>query len=130
MSLRGLAPIAAGDAASRPRSATALPGQPVDDFRALLGESLGNAGGIKFSAHAMKRLESRGIGIGPGELAAIGQAVEKAAGKGSRESLVLGQDYAMLINVPSRTVITAFDTEQLKENVITNIDSAVFIPAR
>jgi hypothetical protein len=35
----------------------------------------------------------------------------------------------MVVNIPSRTVVTAFDQEQLRENVVTNIDSAVFVEA-
>lgn len=100
-------------------------GQP--SFRQLLDETLRTAGGVKFSAHAVKRLESRGIALGPKEVTALEDAVSRAAAKGSRDSLVLGPRYAMVVNVPSRTVITAFDQAGLSENVVTNIDSAVFV---
>jgi flagellar operon protein len=96
-------------------------------FRQLLDETLRTQGGVKFSAHALKRLESRGIALGAPEVNAVEQAVERAAAKGSRDSLLLGRDYAMVVNIPSRTVITALDKQQLSEQVVTNIDSAVWV---
>lgn len=96
-------------------------------FRALLDETLRTAGGVKFSAHAMRRLESRGISLGTAEVSAIEGAVDRAAAKGSRDSLVLSERFAIVVNVPSRTVVTAFDQQGLSENVVTNIDSAVFV---
>lgn len=109
-------------AQSRPGAA-----HPDVDFRQLLDETLRTAGGIKFSAHAVRRLESRAIRLGPADVSAIEDAVGRAAAKGSRDSLVLSADYAMVVNIPSRTVVTAFDQEQLQENVVTNIDSAVLL---
>lgn len=110
---------------------TALPQQPAAGaapaFRQFLDESLRTSSGMKFSAHALKRLESRGIALAPSDLAALEQAVSRAAAKGAKDSLLLAPQYAVLVNIPSRTVITAFDQSALNENVVTNIDSAVFI---
>ena len=53
--------------------------------------------------------------------------VEKAQRKGARESLVLLDDVALVISIKNKTVITAVDKEKLKENVFTNIDSAVIV---
>jgi len=53
--------------------------------------------------------------------------VSKAAAKGARESLILLDDKAFVVSVRNRTVITAVDGEHLKENVFTNIDSAVIV---
>jgi len=132
-------------------SETILPGQPIQpvrdvtprtpgapsaarqpaaadiSFRDLLDESLRTEGGIKFSAHALRRLESRGITLSPADLGAVEEAVSRAAAKGARDSLVLAPTFAMVVNVPSRTVITAFDQQALRENVVTNIDSALFM---
>ena len=52
------------------------------------------------------------------------QRLEK---KGARDSLVLMQDLALVVSVKNNTVITAVDGESLKENVFTNIDSAVIV---
>jgi flagellar operon protein len=110
-----------------PTAAVQPAGQEVA-FRQLLDEQLRTTGGVKFSAHAVKRLESRGITLSQPDVAAVEDAVNRASAKGCRDSLVLAPDYALVVNVPSRTVITAFDQQQLRENVVTNIDSAVFVP--
>lgn len=110
--------------------AAQLPGQLSSigpSFRDLLDASLRSPGGLKFSQHAMQRLESRGISLGAGEVSALEGAVQQAAAKGSRDSLVLGDKYALLVNVPSRTVVTALDQQALAEGVVTNIDSAVWL---
>jgi flagellar operon protein len=51
--------------------------------------------------------------------------VDRAEEKGARDSLVLLRDMAFIVSVSNRTVVTAMDGERLKENVFTNIDSAV-----
>jgi flagellar operon protein len=53
--------------------------------------------------------------------------IEKAAQKGAKESLVMIDDIALVVSVRNRTVITAVDQQHLKENVFTNIDSAVIV---
>jgi flagellar operon protein len=80
---------------------------------------------LKFSAHAQTRLQSRSIPFGPEEVARLEAAVGKAQAKGSRESLVLMDGVALVVSVKNRTVITAVDAASLKDNVFTNIDSAV-----
>lgn len=81
---------------------------------------------IKFSNHALKRLESRNIQLGEEEIAKIQDAVEKAESKGSRDSLILMNKTAFIVNIPNRTVVTAIEVENSNENVFTNIDSVVF----
>jgi flagellar operon protein len=88
-------------------------------------QSTGQAGGLKFSAHAQTRIQSRQIQLGPAEMERVQNAVQKAAGKGSKESLVLLDQTALVVSVPNRTVITVVDKDNLKQNVFTNIDSAV-----
>lgn len=85
------------------------------------------AGEIKFSAHAQQRMKTRGITLNAMEMDQIRSAVSKAAAKGARESLVLINNKALVVSVPNRTVITAVDEGSLKENVFTNIDSAVIL---
>jgi len=82
---------------------------------------------LKFSGHAQQRLASRNITLTNEEMQKIGDAVTRAAAKGARESLVLTDKAALVVSVPNRTVITAVDKSQLKENIFTNIDSAVIV---
>lgn len=80
---------------------------------------------LKFSAHAQTRIGSREIPLSGSELKKLESAVSKAEAKGARESLILMDDMAFIVSIRNRTVITAVNSDQLKENVFTNIDSAV-----
>jgi len=80
---------------------------------------------LRFSAHAQTRILAREIPVGPAELQRIEGAVQRAAARGARESLVLLDQAAFIVSVPNRTVITAVDKENLKDSVFTSIDSAV-----
>jgi len=83
---------------------------------------------VKFSQHALNRLEQRNIRLNAGQLDRLGTAVSQAARKGARKSLVLmDNQLAFVVSVRNRTVITALDGDSLKENLFTNIDSAIVI---
>ncbi|MFP5520358.1 MAG: TIGR02530 family flagellar biosynthesis protein [Bdellovibrionia bacterium] len=83
--------------------------------------------GVKFSNHAVERMKTRGINYSPDDLERLNQAVSKAAAKGSRDSLVLMNDSALIVSVKNNTVVTVMDKAALKENVFTNIDSTVVL---
>ncbi len=104
-----------------------LPAKGPSPFEELLKEKLGEQQGLKLSAHARTRIESRNIPFDSQRVEKLALAVEQAAGKGARESLILMDDAAFIVSVENRTVITAVDRESLKENVFTNIDSAVIV---
>jgi flagellar operon protein len=80
---------------------------------------------LKFSQHAQQRLEARDIKLTDAQIEQLQSAVAKADAKGARESLVLLQNIAFIVNVKNRTVVTAIDSEHLQQNVFTNIDSAI-----
>jgi flagellar operon protein len=119
-------PLIAG---AHPASRTAPP-PPSKPFASVLQGELKKAGGVRFSAHAQSRLESRQINLSAEELSQIDQAVAQAAAKGARESLLLLDRIALVVNVPNRTVITALTTSEAENNVFTNIDSAIVVPGR
>lgn len=81
---------------------------------------------IKFSNHALKRLETRNIQLSDTDIDKIQNAVEKAELKGSKNSLVMMEDTAFIVNVPNRTVVTTMPIKDENENIFTNIDSVVF----
>jgi flagellar operon protein len=83
--------------------------------------------GLKFSNHAVERMRSRGISFQPEDLQQIRSAVDRAAAKGSKDTLVLTKDSALIVSVKNNTVVTVMDKAALKENVFTNIDSTVVI---
>ena len=86
-----------------------------------------NAQGIKFSAHATQRLRERQIQFNPEMMAKMNEAITKADAKGVQDTLVLTDQAALIVSVPSRTVITAMDRNNLNGNIFTNIDGAVII---
>ena len=81
--------------------------------------------GLRFSAHAESRMVSRNIVLTPELMGKLEKAVAGAASKGARDSLIMTKQCAFIVNIPNRTVITAMDGESVKENIFTNIDSAV-----
>lgn len=80
---------------------------------------------LRFSAHAQERLRSREIQLDSAGVARLEQAVDRAGQKGARDSLVLMDDLALLVNVRNRVVVTAVPQSSAKDNVFTNIDSVV-----
>ncbi len=82
---------------------------------------------LRFSAHAMQRLESRNISLTSDDVQKMNAMADKAAAKGAKNSLFIVRDTAMVVSIKNRTVITAVDSESMKENVFTNIDSAAII---
>jgi flagellar operon protein len=112
---------APGGAAAR-KAAGAASGTSFANTLAQAGQA---TGGLQFSKHARDRIERRGIELDPATLGRLSQGVGRAAGKGSRDSLVLVDGTAFVVSVSNRTVITAVGAEHMKDNVFTNIDSAV-----
>ena len=96
---------------------------PGDSFESIFQKELEK---VKFSSHALKRLEERNIELSDSEMSKINTAVERAELKGSKDSLVMMNQTAFIVNIPNKTVITAMSIADSSENVFTNIDSVVF----
>ena len=95
-----------------------------NSFSSLLNEQIA---GVKFSQHALERMQSRKLNFSNDDLMKLNDAVEKIAQKGAKESLVYMNDVALVVSVTNKTVITAMDGNSAKDNIFTNIDSAVII---
>ena len=80
---------------------------------------------VKFSNHAQKRLQTRNINLTEDGLTRLASAIDKADQHGGKESLVLVDDLAFIINVKDRLVVTAMDNNNRGEGVFTKIDSVV-----
>lgn len=111
-------------AATKPANARAS-ASTATSFSKVLDQKI--QGELKFSQHARERLKARNIELSVSDLSKLSEAVGKARAKGSRDSLILMNDMALVVSVKNNTVITAVDQQSLKENVFTNIDSAVII---
>ncbi len=80
---------------------------------------------VKFSNHAVERMQTRGISFNKADMERLNDAVNRAASKGSKDTLVLMNDSALIVSVKNKTVVTVMDKNALKENVFTNIDSTI-----
>lgn len=82
---------------------------------------------LRFSKHAASRLETRDISLDDKQVERLNKGIERADGKGIKDSLMIMDQLAFIVNVPSRTVITAMDQTETNENIFTNIDGAVIV---
>lgn len=97
------------------------------DFKDILNNEINKNSEIKISGHAIERLKSRNISLDVNDMEKLKNAIDKAEQKGAKESLLLYKDTAFIASIKNRTIITAVDKESSKDNVFTNIDSAVII---
>lgn len=93
-------------------------------FKEVLNEKIDE---LKFSKHSLMRMEMRNVKISQNEYKKLLEAVNKANQKGIKDSLIIIDNKAFVVNLKSKTVITAMDGEMLKNSVFTNIDGAVII---
>lgn len=94
-------------------------------FKDVLQQNLDDFNNIKISAHAKKRLEQRNITLSQENMTKLTEAVNKAESKGAKDTLVLMDQIALVVNIKNKTVITAMGQENM--NVFTQIDSAVIV---
>jgi flagellar operon protein len=80
---------------------------------------------LHLSEHALRRVEQRQIPLAEPQLDRLSSALDQLSQRGSRQSLVMLDQYAYVVNAPSRTVVTAVDPSQSKDKVFTQIDSVV-----
>lgn len=100
-------------------------------FGAMLQQELAKSGqpaqGVAFSKHAISRAQERGIEVTPDLMDQLAGSVSRAQAKGATNILAMDAEKAFIINVPSAKVITAITQEEMRENIFTNIDGAVFL---
>ena len=85
------------------------------------------SGELKFSKHALNRLNDRNIQLNTEQLDRLNDGAKKAGEKGIRDSLVIVDQLAFIVNVPNKTVVTAMDSTATDENIFTNINGAVIV---
>ena len=82
---------------------------------------------IRFTKHADARLTQRDIRLTDDQMTRLEEGTKKASDKGIKESLVLVDDLAFIVNTDKKMVITAIDQNSSEDNIYTNIDGAVII---
>ena len=96
-------------------------------FRDILKTKESEEETLKFSKHASIRLEQRGIRLTDTQMERLSDGTRQAEQKGIRDSLVIVDELAFIVNIPKNTVITALDSTETDSNVFTNIDGAVIM---
>lgn len=94
------------------------------DFRSVLElQRQARPTELTFSKHANERLVNRNISLSNEQMERLNEAAALADSKGIKESLVMVDDLAFIVNIKNSTVVTALGDADNK--VITNIDGAV-----
>ena len=96
-------------------------------FADVLKGELDKNDGVKFSKHAMERIQSRGVDMSQQTLDSLNRAVTKARAKDCKDIAVIGEANAFIVSVQNNTVITTMNALEMRENIFTNIDSAVLL---
>lgn len=96
-------------------------------FQEILRQKALQGGSLKFSKHAMGRLADRNIELSDSQLQRLEVGTKKAEQKGIRDSLVIVDQLAFIVNVPNQTVVTAMDSTETNDNIFTNINGAVIM---
>lgn len=97
-------------------------------FQEILADSQSKSKGeVRFSKHAAGRLADRNIELTESQMNRLAEGAQKAGAKGIKESLVIVDQLAFIVNIPNSTVVTAMNRQDAAENVFTNIDGAVII---
>ena len=112
--------------AKKPETAHVQDGLTFQEI--LEGKTAGSAGRtaegtLRFSKHAMNRLAERNIRLTDDQLDRLNEGAMKADRKGIKDSLIMVDELAFIVNVSSNTVITAMDDSS--DSIFTNIDGAV-----
>jgi flagellar operon protein len=98
--------------------------QPAGSFASILQDKLNQE--VKISKHAQMRMELRNVSLTETQRQKLSNAIDKAGAKGVRDTLIVMEHMAFVVNVKNRTVITAMNSAEMRDNVFTNIDGAVF----
>ncbi len=119
-----------GNSINKGQSASNLP-TGENSFASILNkikESTDNnisSDSLKFSKHALNRLNDRNIELTNEQMERLTNGKNEAGEKGIKDSLILVDQLAFIVNIPNNTVVTAMDQTDNKSNVFTNIDGAV-----
>ena len=94
-----------------------------NNFKELLSEKLKNE--VSFSKHANERIQQRNINVSREVTEKLNEAAVQAKDKGLKNVLVMIDNQAFILSTMNNKIITAVNSDDLKENIFTNIDGAV-----
>ncbi len=100
----------------------------IPSFNDILTKTLENASenqSVEFSKHAQLRMNDRNIQFTSNQMERIEKGMSQAREKGIKDSLLLVDNVALIVNVRNNLVVTAVDESQ--DKVFTNIDGAIVV---
>ncbi len=100
---------------------------PHRSFADILSDVSHEKQELKFSAHAIRRIDERNVQLSATDLQRLEGGVKQVEEKGARSSLILVDDMAYIVSVKNKTVVTAVDKQASMGNVFTNIDSVAIV---
>lgn len=98
-----------------------------ESFAGIFQKKLQETTKLSFSKHAQQRMEQRDMTLSDEQMGKLDSAVKKAEEKGVKDTLILMDSMAFIINVPNNTVVTAMKDKDIEGNIFTQIDGAVIL---
>lgn len=95
------------------------------NFNDILNNLQNKDRGYVLSKHAAERLKE--INFNDEDMETIAEGFSMAEDKGSKNSVMIYKDVALIASIENRTLITAIEKERAESNVFTNIDSVVIL---
>ncbi|MFD2657198.1 TIGR02530 family flagellar biosynthesis protein [Gracilibacillus thailandensis] len=80
---------------------------------------------IEISKHASDRMTQRNIHLSDADWNKMNEKLDQAKDKGVKESLVIMDEAAFIVNAESKKVITALDKSELSSKIFTNINGTI-----
>ncbi|MGL4791689.1 MAG: TIGR02530 family flagellar biosynthesis protein [Anaerotignaceae bacterium] len=96
-------------------------------FEAVISEKLNQKSELQLSKHAKQRVSQHGIDMNKTLIESIQSAADTAKQKGAKDVVIIGKDAAFVVNLTNGIIVTAVSSADMKNNIFTNIDSAVLI---
>lgn len=118
---RFIPPVSGKENAAVPQNVGQV--QNEANFRQIMDKATADRE-LQFSKHANMRLDARNICLDQEQMRRIEDGVARAQGKGIRDSLVLVDNIALVVNITNKVVVTALSQN---DQVFTNIDGAVIV---
>lgn len=116
-----------GIATAAPAGKTAKASNPASgaEFGSVFRQALerSSSADIRLTAHAEKRIQERSIPFDQNVRKTLGEAMDELGRKGAKDSLVLTNEGAFVVNVPTRTLVTAMGIREMNDRIVTQIDS-------
>jgi len=122
MALQAAGIYGPGAAGRYPAGGTARQSPSGTSFEDALGRAQEE---VRLSRHAQKRIDRRELVLDSARMDRLSTAIDRAAEKGARNSVVMLDGLAVVVDVRERTIVTALDTGGGGQRVFTNVDSVV-----